>query len=287
MTFLWILIIIVIFTFALDYGIEHIYAYDSPPHRRTPEKFGVPFEDVEIPAADGGSLYGWWMPSLPDAPTLILVHGWSRNIERMMVYIRKLHPLGYNLLAFDARNHGSSSSIKHPTVGTFTEDVLAALDYISDNERFSSQEVGLIGLSIGGGASIAAAGQDERVRAAITVGAMSHPIKVMMGQFEKQRVPQFVGTLLFGYMRLRHGLDFDKIAPENHIANTEAEIMLVHGENDETIPLEQAEDLRVANPEKTRLWVVPKKGHSDCHYHPEFWEKVGAFLGQNLPVEQD
>ena len=287
MTLFWILIIIIIFSVALDYGIEHIYAYDSPLHRHTPEKFGISFEEIEISAADGGSLYGWWMPSSPDAPTLILVHGWSRNIERMMVYIRKLHSQGYNLLAFDARNHGSSSSIKHPTVGTFTEDVLAALDYISDNERFSSQEIGLIGLSIGGGASIAAVGQDERVRAVVTVGAMSHPIKVMREQFEEKRIPQFVGTLLFGYMRFRHGLDFDKIAPENHIPNTEAEIMLVHGENDETIPLEQVENLRAANPEKTRLWIVPEKGHSDCHYHPEFWGKVGAFLGENLPVEKD
>ncbi len=287
MTFFWILIIIVIFSLALDYGIEHIYAYDSPPHRRTPDKFEIPFEEIEIPAADGGSLYGWWMPNSPDAPTLILVHGWSRNLERMMVYIRKLHPLGYNLLAFDARNHGSSTAIKNPTVGTFTEDVLAALDYALDSKRIFSQKIGLVGLSIGGGASIAAAGQDERIRAAITVGAMSHPIKVMRGQFEKQRVPQFVGTLLFGYMRLRHGLDFEKIAPENHVLNTEAEIMLIHGENDQTIPLEQANDLRAAYPEKTRLWVVPGKGHSDCHYHPKFWEKVGVFLGANLPVERE
>ena len=284
MTPLWILISIVIFTFALDYGIERMYGYDSPLHRRTPEKFDIPFEEIEIPVADSGSLYGWWMPNSPDAPTLILTHGWSRNVERMMVYIRKLHPQGYNLLAFDARNHGSSSSIKHPTVGTFTEDVLAVLDYISDNERISSQEIGLIGLSIGGGASIAAAGQDKRVRTAVTVGAMSHPIKVMRRQFEEQHIPQFVGTLLFGYMRLRHGLDFEKIAPENHIRNTEAEIMLIHGENDETIPLEQAEDLRTVNPEKTRLWVVPEKGHSDCHHHPEFWEKMGTFLEESLSV---
>jgi uncharacterized protein len=286
MTVFWVLIIVVVFSFALDYGIAHMYAYDSPPHRHTPEKFGISFEEIEIPVADGGSLYGWWMPNSPDAPTLILVHGWSRNLERMMAYIRKLYPQGYNLLAFDARNHGSSTVIKHPTVGTFTEDVLAVLDYISGNERIFSQEIGLIGLSIGGGASIAATGQDERVRAAVTVGAMSHPIKVMRGQFAEKGVPRFVGTLLFGYMRLRHGLDFEKIAPENYLPNTEAEIFLIHGENDETIPLEQANDLCAANPEKTRLWIVPQKGHSDCHYHPEFWEKVGAFLNENLPVEQ-
>ena len=135
MTFFWILIIIVIFSFALDYGIGHMYAYDSPPHNRTPEKFDIPFEEIAIPTADGGSLYGWWMLNSPDAPTIILTHGWGRNIERMMAYIRKLHPQGYNLLVFDARNHGSSTLMRHPaTVGTFTDDILSAVNYLRASE---------------------------------------------------------------------------------------------------------------------------------------------------------
>ena len=139
-------------------------------------------------------------------------------------------------------------------------------------------------MSIGGGASIAAAGQDVRIKSVITVGALSHPIKVMRAQFEEKNIPQFVGTFLFRYMRLRYGLDFNKIAPVNHIPNAKAEIMLIHGENDVTIPLSQANDFLAANPEKTQLWVTPEKGHSDCHFHPEFWERMNAFLVENLPV---
>ena len=287
MTLLWITITIVIFALLLDRGIEKMYAYKIKPHRNTPEKFEIPFEEIQIPTKDGGSLYGWWIPSSPDAPTLILIHGWSRNVERMMVYIRDLHPRGYNLLTFDARNHGGSTLMTHPaTVGTFTEDILDAVDYLSASEKVASSEIGLIGLSIGGGASIAATGQDERIQAAVTVGALSHPIKVMSAQFEERHVPKFIGSFLFSYMRLRYGIDFNKIAPINHIPNAKAEILLIHGENDETIPLDQANDFLAANPEKTQLWVVPEKGHSDCHFHPEFWEKVSVFLDENLPVEQ-
>ncbi len=282
MTLFWITISIVIIAFLFDRGIEKMYAYKIKPHRNTPAKFEIPFEEIQIPAKDGGSLYGWWIPALPDAPTLILIHGWSRNVERMMVYIRELHPQGYNLLVFDARNHGSSTHIKHPTVASFTEDVLSAVDYLKAKKKVTSPRIGLIGLSIGGGASIAAAGQDERIQAAVTVGALSHPIRVMRAQFEERHVPQFIGTLLFGYMRLRYKIDFEKISPVNHIPNAKAKIMLIHGENDETIPLSQADDLLAANPEKTQLWVVPEKGHSDCHFHPEFWERVSLFLKENL-----
>ena len=279
----WIIVSIVIVILLLDRGIEKMYAYKVLPHRDTPEKYEIPFEEIQIPTVDGGSLYGWFVPFSPDAPTLILTHGWSRNVQRMMPYIRELHPQGYNLLVFDARNHGSSTLMSHPaTVGTFTDDILSANNYLHAGDKVTSSKIGLIGLSIGGGASIAAAGQDGRIQVAVTVGALSHPIKVMSAQFEEKNIPKFVGSFLLGYMRLRYGLDFNKIAPVNHIPNAKAEIFLIHGENDETIPLSQADDFLAANPEKTELWVVPEKGHSDCHFHAAFWEKVRAFLDENF-----
>lgn len=285
MTLLWIIVILVSLVLLLERGIEKTYGYESPPHKNTPAKFEIPFEEIRIPAIDGGELYGWFIPTKADAPTLILIHGWSRNVGRMMPYIRKLHPQGYNLLVFDARNHGSSTPTPHPSVGTFTEDVLSAVDFLG--EKMSSSEIGLVGLSIGGGASIAASGRDARIKVAVTVGALSSPIKVMRAQFAEKHIPQFVGTLLFSFMRLRYGLDFKRIAPINLAPNAKAEIFLIHGENDKTIALEQAKDLLAANPERMRLWVVPEKGHSDCHFHPDFWEKVSAFLAENLPIDKD
>ncbi len=283
MTLLWIIVAIVVFVLLLDREIEKMYGYNSRAHRDTPVKYEIDFEEIQIPAVDGGSLYGWFIPTAPSAPTLILIHGWSRNVQRMMAYIRNLHPQGYNLLVFDARNHGSSTSTPRPTVGTFTEDILSAVSYLRKSEKVSSSEIGLIGLSIGGGASIAAAGRDEGISAIITVGALSHPVMVMSKQFEERHIPQFIGSFLFGYMRLRYGLDFNKIAPVTLISKAKADVFLIHGENDETICLQQAEDLLAARPDKTQLWVVPGKGHSDCHLHAEFWERLEAFLSEKMP----
>ncbi len=280
MIFFWIFLFIVLFIFILDFFSKRAYAYEKTPHSKTPAKFDIPFEEAHIPAVDGGQLYGWWVPGKPEAPTLILIHGWSRNVGRMLPYIRHLHPLGYNLLAIDARNHGSSSLLIAPTVGTFTEDVLAAVDYLA--EKNPSTTLGLIGLSIGGGASIAAAGQDKRIQATVTVGAISHPTELMKTHFAQRHIPGFIVAALFLYMRLRYGIDYEKIAPLNHIPNAEGKILIVHGENDETVPLTQGRALAAANPTSARLWVVPAKGHSDCHFAPDFWEKMDAFLDENL-----
>jgi dipeptidyl aminopeptidase/acylaminoacyl peptidase len=86
-------------------------------------------------------------------------------------------------------------------------------------------------------------------------------------------------------MRRRYGLDFDVIAPLNNLPKSKADFLIVHGERDETVPLEQAQALLAAGrPDKTRLWIVPDKSHSDCNTHAQFWEKVEAFLQVSLPV---
>jgi len=285
MTVFWLLLALILLGIALDRLIERMYRYEKQPHRYTPQKYQIPFEEVYFPATGGGQLYGWWIPSSASAPTLVLIHGWGRNLARVMPYIRALHPMGYNLLAFDARNHGSSSPIKHPTVGTFSEDALAAVDFVAGGNRTTSGSIGLIGLSVGGGAAINVAGWDERIQCVITIGAISHPVAVMNHEFRKRRVPAFVAAIILGYMRYRFGLDFDQIAPVNNIAKARADILLIHGENDETVPLAQAQALKAAGKAgKTRLWIIPGKGHSDCHTHPEFWGEVTRFLQGSLPA---
>lgn len=286
MTLFLILIILIIFFLALDRVVERMYQNKKRPHRATPKKIDIAFEEIHIPAPQGGQLYGWWIPGLPSAPTLILVHGWGRNVERMMPYIGNLQSMGYNLLAFDARNHGSSIPEKHPTVGTFTQDTLAAVAFIKASDRVSSKEIGIFGLSVGGGAAINAAALDDHVQSIVSIGAFSHPNDVMRLEFQKRHIPYFpLVWLFFKYMQLRFGLNFDRIAPINNIAHAQARTFLVHGDEDETIPLAQAKALvQAGNRERSSLWVVPGKGHSDCHTHPQFWGKVGAFLDETIPL---
>ena len=287
MTIYPILIAVVILLFLLDTIIGRMYQNTQRSHQSTPGRYGISFEEVHIPVGKNGRLYGWWIPTSPTAPTLVLVHGWGRNLSRMLPYIQKFHLLGYNLLAFDARNHGSSTPFKTPTVWTFTQDTCAAVDFVAKSRLTSSYKFGAVGLSIGGGAVINAAAMDERICSVISVGAISHPIEVMKIGFQEKHIPYIpFGWLLFKYMRYRYGLDFDKIAPVHNIRSAHADILLVHGKQDCTVPLAQGKALLEAgNPKTTRLWIVPAKGHSDCHTHPDFWKKTGSFLQETLPID--
>ena len=104
-------IISLILIFVMISGIlflaSHSYKFKKEQNKYTPAKYGFDFEEISIPTKNNKNLYGWWVPAEnpnnEKKPTIILVHGWSRNVDRAMSYIKRLHPMGYNLLAFDSR----------------------------------------------------------------------------------------------------------------------------------------------------------------------------------------
>ncbi len=267
---------------------SHSYRFKKEQNRYTPAKYGFKFEEISIPTENKKKLYGWWIPSKnpnnEKKPTIILIHGWSRNVDRMMPFIKKLHPAGYNLLAFDSRCHGKSDNDKFSSMVKFMEDIRAAIDFSELQKNVDKSRVGLLGLSIGGSASIYAAALDKRIKSVVTVGAFSHPKKVMGLEFKKRKIPKFpIVWFVFKYMEFRIGAKFNDIAPVKNISKSDANFFLIHGVNDETVPIKQADELLDSgNPDKVKLWKVEGKGHSDCNHHPAFWEKVLNFFKTTL-----
>lgn len=259
---------------------KHVFKVKSKPHIKTPEDYGIGFEEIKIPTKNMLSLYGWWIPCQVKSkvPTIILVHGWKRNVERMMPYIKNLHQ-SFNLLAFDARCHGSSNHDNYSSMPRFAEDIESALDYLFAQQG-KELNVGVIGLSIGGAASIYETSFDDRLNKIVTVGAFANPEEIMKLQMKSQRLPYIpLGWLLLRYVEFKIGKKFRKIAPENNIGNTNAKILLVHGKEDTTAPYQHAERLyNLANKENVVLWGLEGKGHSDCHTHSEFWKRIESFL---------
>jgi dipeptidyl aminopeptidase/acylaminoacyl peptidase len=164
------------------------------------------------------------------------------------------------------------------------EDIRAAIAYSEKLTNVDTNRIGVLGLSIGGAASLYAAALDERIKAVVVIGAFSHPKKVMGDEFKKRKIPYFPFVwIIFKYMEFRIGAKFDDIAPSNNIIKSNANIFLIHGIDDITVPIEQADELHKAGqPDKVQLWKVEGKGHSDCNHHLEFWGKVLDFYKYSL-----
>jgi len=281
------MVIVLILGFSLFIG-SHSYKFKKEPNKYTPAKYGFEFDKISIPTINNKKLYGWWVPAdsskKEKLPTIILIHGWSRNVDRMMSYIKQLHPAGYNLLAFDSRCHGRSDDDKFSSMVKYMEDIRAAIDYSEKQKSTDENRIGLLGLSMGGSASIYAASLDKRIKAVVTVGAFSHPEKVMGLEFKKHRIPYFPFVwIIFRYMEFRIGDKFKSIAPSNNIAKSEAKFFLIHGIDDETVPIVQADELFISsNQQNTTLWKIEDKEHSNCNHHSEFWPNVLKFYKSSL-----
>lgn len=288
MLFIYILIIVFVLTVLLAIGMLRVYKNPKNPHQNTPAEHNISFEEVRYPTCNNCQLYGWWIPAQnkdeKNLPTLILVHGWGRNVERMLAYVQSFYPFGFNMLVFDARNHGSSDADGYSSMVKFAEDIQASVDFIAVHLREEKPQIGVLGLSIGGAGSIYAAALDPRIRSVVTVGAFAHPADLMREEFRRRHIPYFPFVwLLFKYMEHRIGETLDQIAPVNNILKTQAHVFLIHGEKDDVIPLSNAQHLNNAgNPGRVRLWAIPGRGHSDCHREPEFWERVVAFFKKTL-----
>ncbi len=283
----WIGLAMVVVVAGLALFLPKLYQNPRKPHSKTPLDFEIPFEEVRFPTKNDRTLYGWWIPSKEGAensPTIVLVHGWGRNVERTLPYIRNFYPEGFNLLAFDSRNHGSSDPDKFSSMIKFAEDISAALDFLVEKKNVPAEKMGVLGLSIGGAASIYAAAHDPRLKAVVTVGAFAHPGDVMRDEFKRYHIPYFpLVWLLFEYFQWRIGGRFNAIAPEKQIDRSEASFLIIHGEKDKIVPVAHAHRLKKAtDSQKVQVWIIPNKGHSDCHFYPEFWSRVTTFLRENL-----
>ena len=287
----FILIIVIILTIIIVFSIfiaSHSFKFKKEPNKYTPEGDGYEFQEITIPTKNNKNLYGWWIPAENpnnnNTPTIILIHGWTRNVDRTMSYIKRLHPAGYNLLAFDSRCHGKSDDDKYSSMIKFMEDIRAAIDYSEKQPNIDADRIGALGLSIGAAALLYAASLDKRIKSVVTIGAFSHPKKVMSDEFKKRKIPYYPFVwIILKYIEFRIGAKFDDIAPSTNIIKSNANIFLIHGNDDITVPIEEADELHKAgHPDKVQLWKVEGKGHSDCNHHPEFWGKVLDFYKNTL-----
>ena len=259
------------------------YKNSPRPHKSSPGNFDISCEEIKFPTKNNRMLYGWWIPVDSECdetfPTIVLIHGWNRNLDRLVPYIKQLYGKGYNLLAFDSRNHGSSDPDGYSSMLKFAEDIIASIDFLVKRPCVDTDKTGVIGLSIGGAASIYASAHDKRIKKVVTVGAFANPEDIMASEFKKRNVPYPLTWLFLKYVQFRIKVSFSKIAPVNNIRQSEAEILLVHGTNDATVPYSDAEKLQsAANKDKVHLLTLQGSGHSNCHEHPDFWKNVENFL---------
>ncbi len=232
----------------------------------TPEAMGLEYAEMHFSTANGKNLFAWHIPApgRGNAPALAVLHGWGGNAETMLPLAAPLHRAGYALLFFDARSHGQSDLDTFSSMPRFAEDLDHAVNWLKCQPGVDPQRVGVIGHSVGAAAALLAASRRDDLAAVVSIAAFAHPETVMRRLLAKWYVP----FIPFGWYILRYvqhviGYRFDDIAPLNTIGRVRCPVLLVHGVEDETVPVAEAQALHARCNHAGRLLVV--KGSHDLY----------------------
>jgi len=270
------------------------FSVTPKPNTRTPEQLGLSSRDIYFHNLNDETLHGWWIPS-PDssaespAPNLVFIPGWRRNCQRMLPYVASCQSLPVNMLVIEPRGHGENHKNNFITEVGIAEDINAAIDWLVLRPEVDIEKIGVIGHSFGAAAAIYETSRDKRVTAFVADASFANPIGIIKRYFQDYKIPYFpFGWLLRHYIQMRLGKTFNAIAPENAIKTIDAPGLLIHGDQDTTVPVEDSERLLKNARENVQLWIAEGYDHSNTTDHPDFGRILRNFLTNaliNRPVD--
>jgi pimeloyl-ACP methyl ester carboxylesterase len=273
------------------------------PLRVTPTGEG---EEVTFRTRDGLSLVGTYLKTR--APrrlgVIVFCHEYLSDRWSLMAYADHLRDQGFDLFAFDFRNHGKSDhdpSYKPLQWVTDHElrDLRAALTYLRTRPDADPAGFGLYGISRGGGTALCVGGKDPGVWGVLTDGAF--PTRGTMLAYIIRWAEIYVGsktlwrhmpTLIFEFLgwtaRKRSQARLKCRFPDVERATARLAprpLFMIHGQKDAYIGPEIAEGLFDVADEPKELWIVPKAKHNRCREieGAAYLERVAAFFLSSAP----
>lgn len=244
---------------------------------------GLPWREVRLPTVNGKRLFGWFIPAGERAPALVVMHGWGGNAGMMLPLAAPLHERGYALLLVDARCHGQSDDDTFASLPRFAEDIDAALAWLAGRPEVDAARLGVIGHSVGAGAALLAASRRRDLRAVVSLAAFAHPAGMMRRWLASKRIPHWpFGAYILAYVQRVIGFRFDDIAPCHTIARVTCPVLLVHGLEDDTVPVDEARQIHAArSSDAVELLLVPGS-HDDYGDVTRHLAQLGDFIDRSM-----
>lgn len=257
-----------------------------PPLSMGPRDFEpIQGEIVNFRAMDGLSLRGMFLygRGLQRKGTILFLHEFASDMYSCARYCRPLINAGYDVFSFDFREHGGSSREDNYTARQWATnremaDMFGAIAFVEDwlEERNLPTEIGLFGISRGACAAILAAADYPRVACIVADGLFStertleHLMKRWAYIFAKVKFVyenhppafwQFLTYLLLCYSSRKLNCTFPSVYKALKRMSARP-LLLIHGQRDSYIPVDQAQMLHDIAKDPKELWIVAGAKHN-------------------------
>ena len=212
----------------------------------------------------------------PPRGTVVLLHGWMMNGDAMLPWSLQLAQAGYRVVTIDLRNHGHSGA-GPAGYGTFeSDDVIDVIDAL----QARGEVVGplyLFGVSYGAATALFTADKlGDRVTGVVAMESFANAgdaIRSMIPHLMSLQPTAWKAQAMAAYGRWRYGgqdldkviaaasqrldLDLDRVDVARALADTRACVLLVHGQDDQHVRVDQGRRLALASP---RVHYIEMRG---------------------------
>ena len=226
-----------------------------------PSKIGLTYEDVVFTAGDGVQLHGWFVPGSRDL-TFLWFHGNAGNISHRLGNLKEMHDeLAVNIFIFDYRGYGQSQGTPSEQ-GTYF-DAKAALGSLRAKGDVPMNQIVYYGRSLGGALAVELATQEPPYGLVLE---SSFPSVPYMARKANPFLP------LWRLLRTK----YDSAAKVPHL---QVPLLQIHGDSDDTVPLEAGRALFEAANTPKEFYVIPGADHNDTYLvgGTVYWEKLREF----------
>ncbi|ASN19925.1 lipase [Arthrobacter sp. YN] len=275
-------------------GIWSGYVYSKP------EQLGVPYEDVEIPVANGvAPAWRFDPPASVEASGVwaIHVHGMGGRRAGTLRGIPIARRLGLTSLVVSFRNDGDAAPSydgRYNLGQTEWRDVEAGINYAVSN---GAERIVLFGWSLGASIALQAAAlspNSSRVAGLVLDAPVLDWRTTLAANAKAARLPRPVVHLGFSILRskalrwvtgLAEPICLDSLNWLARATELNKPILVLHGEKDDTTPFEASRKAASLRPDLVRLVEFASEGHSlEWNVDPEKWERSVEEWFYGLPL---
>lgn len=255
--------------FSLAGCVERFFFYPDAVRYTAPEQFGLRAQDVEVRAADGPRLHGWFLPASGMAKgTVLHLHGNAANVTNHLPLVAWLPARGYNVLMLDYRGFGRSEG--KPTLDGIVDDALAALQYVRTRPDVDRERLVVFGQSLGGATALRMLARDA---AGVRLAIIDSSFPSYRGIARDAAAGSGMAALASLAAPGLPGADKD---PVTALKSIRVPVIFVHGTRDAVIPHANSDALHAAAP-SNQLWKIPGADHIAALAVPGPWrEKLVA-----------
>ena len=252
------------------------------------------YTNVSFPSRkDGITISGWYTEIDKQAPVVIVSHGIKPNCKansQPLMAMALLTQAGMNVLNIDLQNYGDSTHIdsfirlgQHEYL-----DILGAFDWLTTQKGYSTDQVGLAGLSLGAVTSAIAFSQEPAIKAIWLDSPFVDFDTMFTFELSRYHLPAFFKYGVNILSKLLLGTRPDELTCRDALRNADGRaIFLTQGEEDVRIPISQGQtfaELAEDSNAHFETWFVPETDHVDAMflYPYTYQDKMRTFFNEFL-----